>query len=737
MNRESQCSSVCIHMYLVQGVHSWHMYVLVAIQLFNCTVWLWVSANDKQQLLEMDNIHGQHTMTYLHDELEKATTKLEQTERKLQELDKSNQGLEKHPRQRLNELNEEVESLDLVRALALWHEAHSESPTLLQDASQCIALGQLLMEYENTSLLQHVFEKEYQPLHSFVRPQLLLNLRQSLRTIKYPSKEATLLLNAEMNSFSEDEMSTMACAVWLTRLQISHEQLQTRITGIHSVSLKLESVVELCRPIVERVTFHFLQESYERISSTRIDRLPEWLLTFIRETALTGPWEFVEEIASVLKNETLLFQFLNEICQLATYVIIQRNFFRHEKIVGPRSTPILLSGAIEQLLSFDSSIRDLVVLDVYPISLSQLLVAEDEELWNWFLTSERRWALSTLFDTPVCSDVTPRRVSPRAELFSAIIHSIQSKAALFVTGGPYIARVGVPVCQDFLNAIHESSTELRGLLGQRKLLSTEDLGKNLEAWIDLINGTHMAALRLSQGDNKVEHDLSRVGRSMERLRDALVDECCSTLVETVIMERAKLASYLMRCSHMLSLNGASEDSIELSPDLQEATAVFSTVLNVCADVTSTKDHNEMSSVTAFAPLAIRSNVTDRMAEKFLEVALDAHGMTPDITLSGARHFHSDMLALFGDPPLPPLTLRLFDVTRFMKMDLKPFQELKRAISGLVQPLPSLESLYYEAFQQDGTVLDEAISMIRAKGYAWMYLEDVLSILNRRDEISAG
>lgn len=672
-------------------------------------------------------------MTYLHEELEKATTKLEQAERKLQQVNKANHGLVKHPRLRLNELNEEVESLDLVRALALWHEGHTESPTLFQDASHCIALGQLLIEHNKTSLLQHVFEKEYQPLHSFVRPQLLLNLRRLLRTIKYPSKEATLLLKAEMNSFSEDETSAMACAVWLTRLQITHEQLQARITGIQSVARKLESVVELCRPIVERVIFHFLQESDERISSTRIDRLPEWVLNFIRETALTGPWEFVEEIASVLNNETVMFQFLNEICQLASYVIVQRNFFRHEKIVGPRSTPILLSGAIEQLLSFDSTIRDLVVLDVYPISLSQSLVVEDEELWNWFLTSERRWALSTLFDTPVFSDIAPRRVSPRAELFSAIIHSIQSKAALFVTGSPYIARVGVPVCQDFLNAIHESSTELRGLLGQRKLLSIEDLVKNLEAWVDLINGTHMAAMRLNQVDNRVEHELSRVGRSMERLRDAIVDECCSTLVETIIMERAKLASYLMRCSHMLSLDDASEDIVELSPDLQEPNAVFSTIVTVCADGTSAKHHEEIGSVTSFAPLAIRSNVTDRMAEKFLEVALDAHGMTPDITLSGARRFHRDMLTLFGSPPLPSLTLRLFDVTRFMKMDPKPFKELKRAISGLVQPLPSLDSLHYEAFENDGTVLDEAISMLRAKGYAWMYLEDALSIFNRRGE----
>jgi hypothetical protein len=682
------------------------------------------------------------TWPYLQEELEKATRKLEQTERKLHQLQldtgNNNDNVVKlSPRQRLKELNEEVESLDLARDLAKWHEASTESPTPVQDASQCVALARLLTQHTKQDLVQHVFENEYLPLHRYVRPQLLLNLRQSLRTIKYPSKEATSVLLAEMEDLSEDKMTIMAHVLWLTRLQIAHEQVQAHVTGIPAVPRKLESVVELCRPIVDRVNFHFLQESEDRISSTRIDRLPEWVLNFIRENALEGgSWDFVTEVASVLKIEAIMFQFLHEMCQLASCIIVQRNFFRHEKIVGPKSTPTLLSGAIEQLLSFDAYIRDLAVLGVYPLSVSQLLVAEDQELWSWFLTSERRWAFSTLFDTPVATENAPRRISPRAELFSAIIHSIQSKAALFATAGPYIAHVGVPLCQQFLDAIHESSTELRGLMGQRKLISTDDLEKNLEAWIDLINGTHMAAIRLNKGHHQVDHDLSRVGRSMERLRDVLVDECSTTLVEIVIMERAKLASYLMRCSHTLSIDEGSENSSELSPDLQETAAVLSTVLRVCTDVTSPEDQEELKSVTAFAPLAIRSNVTDRVAEKFLEVALDAHGMTPDMTLNGAKSFDGDVVALFGDPPLPPLAMRLFDVTRFMTMDPKPFRELKMAISGLVQPILSAGPLHVETFEQDGTLLDEAVSMIRAKGYAWMHLDEVLSIFNRRDRTTS-
>lgn len=676
-------------------------------------------------------------MTYLHEELEKAKAKLERTERKLLQFDESNHSGVKPAWQRLSELKEEVESLDLARDLANWNETNKQSPTPVQDARLCASLGQILVMHTKTDLLQHVFENEYEPLHRFVRPQLLLLLRQSLRSIKYPSKESSSLLKMEMSTFSEDQMSIMSYTIWLIRLQVNDERVRSHVSGIPAVPCRLDSVVELCRPIVERVVFHFLQESEERISSTRIDRLPEWVLNYIRENVMVGgPWEFIEEIASVLKMEAVMFQFLNEICQLASYIIVQRNFFRHEKIVGPRSTPVLLSGAIEQLLAFDSYIRDLAIIDVYPKSLSQIFIAEDEELWSWFLTSERRWALSTLFDTPVSAETSPRRISPRAELFSAIIHSIRLKAALFAASSPYIAHVGIPLCQSFLNAIHESSTELRGLLGQRKLVSTEDLEKILESWMELINGTHMAAIQLNQDENKIDHDLSRVGRSMERLRDALVDECASTLVETVIMERAKLASYLMRCSHLLSLDDAPGNYGELSPDLQATATIFSTVLRVCTEISSPDDQDEFASVSAFAPMAIRSNVTDRVAEKFLEVALDAHGMTPEITFAGAECFHSDVLALFGDPSHPPLAMRLFDVTKFMTIPPKPFQELSMAISSLVQLDPFVEPLHIGAFEEDGTVLDEAVSMLRAKGFSWMYLEEALSIVNRRSRATS-
>jgi hypothetical protein len=62
--------------------------------------------------------------------------------------------------------------------------------------------------------------------------------------------------------------------------------------------------------------------------------------------------------------------------------------------------------------------------------------------------------------------------------------------------------------------------------------------------------------------------MARFGRSLERLQ---LDDFVTSVVEVLIMERAKIAGYLMRCSHLLA--SASEDyivgGINISPDLVE------------------------------------------------------------------------------------------------------------------------------------------------------------------------
>jgi len=679
-------------------------------------------------------------MTFLEIELLKSTKALQKSEEKLKKLTGHDDDLVRRtPIQRLKCLENTISDLDLARDLCLWEAKFKEDDvTLIHDARRCIDLGQTLSRHQKCDLMVYIFEKEYQPLYNYVRANLLLKMRQSFRKIKFPSKEATAYLLRDTANFSEDETEITACSVWLIRLQQENNNVENHVIENNSDhSAKFIAVTEICRPIVERVSFHFLQESQERLSSTRIDRLPEWLLNYVRENVFEGgPLRFVEKVASISGLEIITFQFIDEIFNLINFILLTRGFFRHEKIAGPGSNPGLLSGAVEQLFSFDAYIRDAVNLEAYPKGLSQHNLVEDEDLWTWFLDCQREWAISTLFETQVSSEKAPNRVSPRAELFSALIYSIQSKAALLEKPSSYIENVAKPLYEEFADAIDGTEKDLLRLMTQSDVLVEQNLEKNIECWIDLINGAHMASIRLNgDKDGYTDKELADMGVALGRRRDQLVDSCSTKIVETVVKEKAKLISYLMRSPYILTLDEKDNEE-SISDDLLEPSRVLA-IVNRTSNDGNPKSKGGFYEIIAFAPRALKTNIMERMAYDLLNIALNEDGMTPDITQGGAMVFCRDIRALFGldgkkkdEINLPPLVMRLFDVIDFMSSDCKVFGEIKMAICGLVH---GGEPLHMHSFTQDGTLQDEASLMIRAKGYSWMYLDDVVSVLNRRKE----
>mmetsp|Transcript_24873 Transcript_24873/g.37574 ORF Transcript_24873/g.37574 Transcript_24873/m.37574 type:complete len:680 (+) Transcript_24873:117-2156(+) len=676
---------------------------------------------------------------FLNVELSNSTKALGKTEEKLEKLSSKEDGLvSTTPLERLKCLESTILDLDLTRDISLWNEKFdANNATINHDARRCIELARTLCRHQKCNLTTHIFEKEYQPLYSYVRATLLVTVRQSFRKIKFPSKEATTYLLNDISNFSENRTEVTACCVWLIRLQIENNKAEAHVMGNQQPSEKFVSVIEICRPIIERVSFHFVQESQDRLSSTRIDRLPEWLLKYVRDNIFEGgPLNFVENVASIVGLELVIFQFLNEMYNLVNFILITRGFFRHEKIAGPRSNPDLLSNAVEQLFSFDSYIRDLINLEVYPKSLAQYHLVEDEDLWTWFLERQREWAVSTLFETQVSPDTAPNRVSPRAELFSALIRSIQCKATLLDTPSSYIDNVARPLHEEFADAIDETEKDLLRLMSQSNVLVETNLEENLECWIDLINGAHMAAIRLQGGmESYIDNDLADMSASMGRRRDQLLDRCAHKMVESVIKEKSKFLSYLMRCPYTLSLDEIDVDE-SISEDLLETTRVFSIVTSTCSE-RNLKNSGGLNDIISFAPMALRRNIIERITYELLNIALNQDGMTPDINHAGAQVFCRDTRALFGtdmtreeESNLPPSAMRLFDVINFMSCSHKLFREIKMAICGLVH---HREPLRMHSFTEDGTLQDEAYLMIRAKGYSWMCLEDVVSVLNRRKE----
>jgi hypothetical protein len=651
---------------------------------------------------------------------------------------------------KLSVVGKTTHSLKLAQDVAEWMESVPGEPLdIFQEAQMCIDLAILMMRHKNIlELCAPLYEDKYLPLHQYVHSCLIASLRQELEGARYPSEKACLKLIRDCKGEEPGTKFPEICRC-LARLQTSHRQVIEMAEGTEGPGERQSDLfLELFRPLVERIKFHFVSTDKDRITTTRIDRLPEWLMTYVRENILEGgPWDLVNSGLSIF-DENLPFEFLNELVTLIFGVLNERNFFRNSKIAGPRSNPLLLCNALEQLLQFDKTLRECLTPPVGKmlgmLGLVDTLVARDEELLRWWIERERENALSTLFDDTTMLERLISNVSPRAEIFCALIRSIQHKAAVLSFPGPYLRDVAVPLCTHFVDAIHETSVELKNLMvARRGLPSNKDLVASLSEWIELINGTRLArSVLMREGawtDGKAatrqsDHDLARFGRSLERLEGVLVEEFAATFVETILMERAKLASYLMMASHLLASEEWDADETDLSAELRETNVVlaqFHVVCDAAADTGSVGGEiGENQGVARFAPSTMREIVMNRLADKFLEVALDIHNVTPDIWRQGALVFARDVEILMRDTSLPSVQ-RLLDIVKFLSMESKTLEILFSALGGLVGTSTFLN--IYD-FSNDGTIYEEATSMIKAKGLTWIKLEDIVSILNRRRDL---
>ena len=455
-------------------------------------------------------------------------------------------------------------------------------------------------------------------------------------------------------------------------------------------------------------------------------------------------------------------------------LVEQRSFFDDPAIAGPQSDPQFLYQAVEQFLEFDSILMELLtdaantndtmavqsttnkILEPSRFTgLMDTLVASNEDLLHWWIQRERESVSSTLFpeDGSISNNVPEALasyVSPRAELFCSLIRSVQLKASTLTSPGVYLREVAVPLCSQFVDALHETSVDLRNRLirknnkpqQQQQSTSRYDeivdsekkrIVSNISEWIEIINGTQLASQILLSNERAVssqsDHDLGRFGRSLERLVEVMTDEFASAFVETTLMEHAKFANYLMLASHFLaSPEHVDEDMMgvdNLTPELGDTNTVLQYFKETCDLIL--RPGGEDGNIASCAPLGMRARVADRLAEKLLDVALDANSITPDIWLEGATIFARDVNIILGAFSDATAVDELLEVTKLMTMEYDSFSGLFIAIGGL---LGSGVHLDIEELNSDAKLGDEAISMLKAKnvncslGYA-------ISILNRR------
>lgn len=652
--------------------------------------------------------------------------------------------------------------------------------TLSMQAQLCneIAHGVVLKHADDIlDLCPRLCEEAYLPLFDYLRDSFVALLREELQSSRYPTAKGC----AELLGGKNGTAYLASICQHLTLLETTHQQVLQTVEGVDVSNFENSVLLELFHPLLDRVYFHFINTSdgdggdpsngnhESRITATRLERLPEWLLNYIKSNFLQddGPYQVIRSVM----GPSSAFPFCQELIQLIQWVLVdQRNFFDDPGISGPQSNPQFLYNAVEQFLEFDSILMELLADADFSADqftgLMDALIASNEELFDWWIQREGESVSSTLFpendstynhgpQTPLAS-----HISPRAELFCSLIRSVQLKASTLTAPGLYLRKVAVPLCSQFVDALHETSVNLRNRLVQKHnrqqqlpghqpsspnggIIDSEKqrLVSNMNEWIEIINGTQLASQILLSNDrglsSQSDHDLGRFGRSLERLVEVMMDEFAAAFVETTLMEHAKFANYLMLASHLLASPEHIDEDImgkdSLTAELGDTNTVLQYFQEVCDSILhprgllSGDDSHEDETLASCAPLGMRARVADRLVDKLLEVALDANNVTPDIWLEGATVFARDVNIILGSYGDIPAVGRMLEVTKFMTMDYDSFCTLFTAIGGLVGSDTYLD---IEELNADAKLGDEAINMLKAKnvncplGYA-------VSILNRR------
>lgn len=675
-------------------------------------------------------------------------------------------------RKNLQALTARAQTLQLVLSLTTWVKQYREDDEtydsqVTKDLDSLQSLARILQQHDdsyNTLLLEKVYENEFLPLQHYLRQALVVQLRKNLKEFSYPTG-----CEASLQAWEDGDDTVMERFLTTTRsiqrLTVIAKQVDSHLTKNeaeadmdhhhHHDNTTIDLLTtELMRPLVERVRFHFLDSS--STTTSKIDRLPEWVWDYIETHFFaSGAWELIRDVLAEEDSSgmaVLQHSILTEVTCLYQYVLQERNYFRHDSIAGPDSNPTFLANAIGQLFHVDQFLQaqwkkcNKSMNNLRLVSVMDACVTGDEELLQWWLDRERETAFATLEgDLGIADSIQTKSlssVSPRAELFCALMHSMQTKACLFSFSGPYLAHVASPLCLHFVEAVEASAEDLQDeLASNRNMIHDLDgaFKANLRRWVELLNGTQLAVQVLSSSNANLE-DLQRFGQSLQALQDVLVRNVCQTIVEVNLMERARLASYCMRCSHVMAVGcdtlSELEASADIAPDLLDAHRLvrfFADFMQSFLSSSNEDDNTEIdwNGLPQFAPLRLLESVTTRLVHKFLNILLNEDGMTPDLVRPGCALFLRDVQALFpsSNSNVSPIVMRLLDIARLASLDRYHLTGIGNALCGLAsQPAPLDASLF------DTTLADEAVAMVRVKGFLWVELEDVLTVLNRRRDL---
>jgi hypothetical protein len=740
---------------------------------------------------------------------------------------------------------------------------------------QHTSLGLVLIEHANSNHQGNIKTEQfyakliiwYTNLHKDTRQMACSLFRAHLQkeAPEYPSslKSSTVIADSfsSPSSKQQQQQSWLVVAKCLIELQIIHDAVQlvqsqpSRDNTKHlSPQWRFDIVDELCRPIAERLRYHFLGEQsglftasssspqggLESDKLSTMDRLPEWLFRYLREimenhgahsvVMIEGVQPLIDAVVDSLLVRTQFLStdiddsdspnsgvsardvfmqlkqmyyshssiyFLREMSRMARHALRANSFLNHPDMVGSecRDRSIALRG-IEQLFLFDNLLKTKIESDqsddldgidpmFFPVRMTDTFLSTREDLLLWWMGDERdmaivrlqKCALSTLSS---CQPQTGKGSSPTnianhqlcppiTDLFAALLYSSRSKVNAFSdlrSRQMYVANVVAPLCSEYLELMHGEAALLRKrLLAQdpTKSYSGSDkiLTANVLEWISMITGVHMAghAVLRSQithnpesRQNHPEHHnpLEGVVKAIFAFGDAMVEEFVSALVEQIVMERAKLAGYTMRAPFLISepppehqeRRGQREKDVKntltLSPDLNDSIHILSVTLKACemaASKVNSRD-TKTADMMYFGSQSVENSLSYAIGCKFLDIALDPMGMCPEIYPEGAKQFCHDVCAfkhLFqrtssSEGPME----RAVAASRLMSLEESPLSALRDALRALISSDTGSEgALFISDFSDDSRLLQEAESMLDAKGFGSLALEEAVSIINKR------
>jgi hypothetical protein len=372
------------------------------------------------------------TLDALQHELHEAERALQENERKRaawnddDSLHDNNDPPQRLPLPvRLSQLDAAAHELILTQQIADWkkqrelqqhtHSGSGDSPytlRLFSEAAQLESLAEILLQcsednYWQLPLFQRLLDDEFLPYCDYVLDEFRFALRTQLQQANYPSSEGNQSFLEEQAGSRDDLVSSNSYHPRILQIceaiynvgdcyrdVLRHVGCANALQGPSSDLV----IQELCRPFVERLDFHVAQQTAATSkTTTRIERLPEWIFAYLKEHVFEGaacPWQLVcQGLATSHKASCLPLDFLNEIVRLVQYILGQQQVFRHDKLVGPNSQPLQLMQAIEQLLRLDDYLQSLLRAIGQPttdrlLRLMDVFVVGDDELMDWWYVTE-------------------------------------------------------------------------------------------------------------------------------------------------------------------------------------------------------------------------------------------------------------------------------------------------------------------------------------------------------------